>query len=266
MTEKARIIDVVTLLDNGEELTLLTTASAADNVVQWLRKYIIMDDVKVKKPQEDIMTVEIMGPRSGTAVEAIVGEQVADFAKNQFLKTQSGLLIVRMPSPCDVSFYLIGSGTAIEHLEAALEQNHLSLPEVNDTEYEHLRITAGLGKLGHEWSESYNPLEAGLLHLTSFTKGCYIGQEVVARLDSYNKVKQRVMGFIGTDKLAVGDEVVADDRVVGVITSLTTTLDEHTTLALGYVRGEHAHEGAPITVRHDGTDHTFTLKLPPLED
>ena len=56
--------------------------------------------------------------------------------------------------------------------------------------WEALRIKAGVPVYGREMGESYNPLEAGLIGAIDFEKGCYIGQEVIARLDTYDKVQK----------------------------------------------------------------------------
>ena len=267
LTEKARIIDVITVLDSGDSATLLTSPGTADDVVSWLRKYIIMDDAKAKRTDDGMVFIEVMGPRSAEVVNQLTELDVADWAKFQWAKTthQDPLLVVRMPSPCDVSYIIGGSAEHMSGLTTALQQNAEALRELNANEWEYLRIVGGFGKMQHEWGEKYNPLEAGLLHLTSFTKGCYIGQEVVARLDSYNKVKQRVMGLIGETEFAIGDEVIADDKVIGVVTSVTTSLDGSKTVGLGYVRGEHAHENTNLTLRSGEATTTVTQVIPPIE-
>ena len=225
-----------------------------------------MDDVRVIDRSADVEMIEIMGPRSPEVVQQLTGLDVAGLAKTDWMLAESGAIIVRMPSSCEVSYWIIGSKEIIEDVVNTLKEQGDALPELNADEDEYLRVTAGMGRLGHEWSEAYNPLEAGLLHLTSFTKGCYIGQEVVARLDSYNKVKQRVMALVGPHALAQGDEVVADDKVVGAVTSVVRSLEGTRTIALAYVRGEHANEGTSIGVRHGGATITVDIHLPPVEE
>ena len=60
---------------------------------------------------------------------------------------------------------------------------------------EALRVENGLPRWGHELGDAYNPLEAGLTGSVSWTKGCYIGQEVVARLWTYHKVQRYLVGL-----------------------------------------------------------------------
>jgi len=267
LTEKARIIDVVTVLEDRDHADLIVAPGAAPTVVQWLKKYIIMDDVRVADRSADVAMIEIMGPRSGEVVAQLTGLDVAGLPKTDWKRTENeAITIVRMPSSCEVSYWLLGATDNITEVANTLKEQGDTLPELNVDEDEYLRVTGGMGRLGHEWSEAYNPLEAGLLHLTSFTKGCYIGQEVVARLDSYNKVKQRVMALVGPGELSKGDEVVADEAVVGAVTSVVRSIDDTRTIALAYIRGEHANEGTSIGVRHNGEVVTMSIQLPPVED
>lgn len=267
LTEKARIIDVVTVLEDSDHADLIVAPEAAAMVIQWLKKYIIMDDVRVSDRSTDTGMIEIMGPRSGEVVQRLTGLDVAALPKTDWKRSEDGAItVVRMPSSSEVSYWLLGSKEMIIEVANTLKEQRDTLPELNPGEDEYLRVTSGMGRLGHEWSEAYNPLEAGLLHLTSFTKGCYIGQEVVARLDSYNKVKQRVMALVGPGELSQGDEVVADDAVVGAVTSVVRSNDDTRTFALAYIRGEHANEGTSIGVRHNGELVTMSIQLPPVED
>ena len=267
LTEKARIIDVVTVLEDADAAFLITAPEAASTVVQWLRKYIIMDDVRAADRSDEVRMLEVMGPRSAEVINQLTGLDVASLPKTDWKRTDDGTMtVVRMPSACEVSYWLVGAFDAIEGVANTLEEQRDALPRLQATEDEYLSVTAGMGRPGHELTDGYNPLEAGLLHLTSFTKGCYIGQEVVARLDSYNKVKQRVMALVGPESVTEGDDVVVEDKVVGKITSVVRSLDETRTIALAYIRGEHANEGTGIGVRHGETVITMDIHLPPIED
>jgi folate-binding protein YgfZ len=93
----------------------------------------------------------------------------------------------------------------------------LGLVLLEEDEHEILRIEAGRPALGREFSSETNPHEAGLLEDVSFTKGCYIGQEVVARLDTYEKVRRFLRGirFDGVAAPAAGAALHAPDAAEG---------------------------------------------------
>ncbi|MFM8772094.1 MAG: YgfZ/GcvT domain-containing protein [Candidatus Kapaibacterium sp.] len=270
LTDKARIIDVVTLLHDDESTLLIGSPNAGVEILPWVRKYVIMDDVRLKDMSDSFDAIEIIGPRSADIVEQLLQSPVSTFgiAKWARLYLDDGqlLTIVRMPSACEVSYWIIGDKKAIGGVRDHLTNLSDDLPQLSIDDAEYLRVLAGTGMRGHEWTQAYNPLEAGLLHLTSFAKGCYIGQEVVARLDSYNKVKQRIMGLVSREPVAPQDMITADGNTVGVVTSVVTSCDGSAWLALGYIRGEHAHAGTPITIVHDGSSITAELVLPPMLD
>lgn len=270
LTEKARIIDVLTVLEYGTHTMMITSMQPPIPVVSWLKKYIIMDDVRVRNASASVQMLEVMGPRSSEVVHQLTGIGLGDLAalaKTDWIE-HNAITVVRMPSSCEVSFWLVAAPEVIADVRAALLDAGDQVPNLSASDETYLRVMSGMGALGHEWTESYNPLEAGLLHLTNFAKGCYIGQEVVARLDSYNKVKQRVMGFSSQALIAEGDAIVvshgsAADVAVGTIT--TVTADAHGWKALGYIRGEHATAGATVLVQHGDQQVSATINQLPFE-
>lgn len=98
------------------------------------------------------------------------------------------------------------------------------------------RIEAGVPAMGSELGESTIPAEAAIVQRSvSFTKGCYTGQELVARVDSRgDNTPRRLRILSGEGSAAVGDELHADDAVVGTLTSVVPTDDGWA--ALGYVK------------------------------
>jgi len=104
--------------------------------------------------------------------------------------------------------------------------------EVGEEAYERWRVGAGIPRWGHELDESILPAEAGLTEThVSFTKGCYPGQEPIARLHYSGKVNRRLRRLVLEGEPSA-DELVLDGKVVGRITSRADGR------ALGYVRTE----------------------------
>lgn len=264
LTEKARIIDVVTVCAFADHALMICSPGQAQRVQQWLRTYTIMDDVRTTDVSATTHMIEVMGPRAGAVVAELTGVDPSALHLASFLEVESPprhLVVVRMPSVMEVSYWILGTAAVIDEIRATLLASKDHIQRLSNAEYERYRVLQGMGAWGHEYTEAYNPLEAGLLHMTSFTKGCYIGQEVVARLDSYNKVKQRLMGFTCEGGMEEGMHVVVDDVVVGVLT--TVVPEGHGTRALGYIRGEHAHDLSTVVVRtHDRSLHATLHTLP----
>jgi folate-binding protein YgfZ len=107
---------------------------------------------------------------------------------------------------------------------------------LGETDWERLRIQQGRPKPDAELTEDYNPLEVGLWQTISFTKGCYIGQETIARLNTYKGVKQYLWGIKLTASVPVGTPVTINAEKVGILTSCTET--DTGILGLAYVRAK----------------------------
>ncbi len=108
-----------------------------------------------------------------------------------------------------------------------------------DQAVEAWRVLRGWPAAGHELTGDHNPLEAGLRDAVSFTKGCYVGQEVVARLESRDKVARSLVGFVLPAGAAVppaGTPVLLDDRAVGEVTSSLVPPGRRAPVAIAYLK------------------------------
>jgi len=129
------------------------------------------------------------------------------------------------------------------------------------------RIRRGVPACGSELNEDHNPLEAGLWDAVSFDKGCYVGQEVVARLNTYDKVSRRLIGLkIPPDHLVVagGTKLYRNEKEAGLITSIAA-LEGVETVGLGYIKKRSAEVGDAVQLgAPDGP--TTTLQAFPMTD
>ncbi len=249
-SDKGRVVDVLTVIVNNTGALLLCSDNNEQNVVSWLRKYTIMDDCKVYSTVNDYFALEILGPEAAGLIAELSGETLLDIPMSHWRNVTvfgESALLLRQPAMCEFSFLLLFDSSQKDAIHARCEELSTEVPIMTDEDYEILRIEAGMGVFGSELSDAYNPLEAGLLHLVNFKKGCYIGQEIIARLDSYNKVKQRIMGFTSATEIPVGGEIKVDNNVVGKITSSVLS-PEFGWIALGYIRGEHTHPQSVVSV------------------
>ena len=104
--------------------------------------------------------------------------------------------------------------------------------------FEAVRIEAGIPVMGRELDEGTIPAEAGVVDMSvSFTKGCYTGQELVARIDSRGgNVPRRLRGVVLAGPAPVGAAVMADGKEAGRLTSVAFSPGLDATVALAYVR------------------------------
>jgi folate-binding protein YgfZ len=126
--------------------------------------------------------------------------------------------------------------------------------------YEVLRIESCIPAFGKELNDSRNPLEAGLTSAVSFTKGCYIGQEVIARLHSYNKVQRKLcrVGADTTETVSVPVQLTDGEKEIGTLTSAAIHPKTGKLIGLCYLPIAWQKEKSPIVrIR----DKEFQLKI-----
>ena len=113
-----------------------------------------------------------------------------------------------------------------------------------------LRVEAGKSGAQHELTGEYTPLETGLESTISTTKGCYTGQEVIARQITYDKITQRLTGLRLQQPAQPGERVWAQDKPVGAVTSAALS-PRFGAIALGVLRKPHFEPGSDLAVGSD---------------
>ncbi len=135
------------------------------------------------------------------------------------------------------------------------------------TELESLRIQAGIPRWGFELTEAVLPDEAGLRQrgFISDDKGCYIGQETVARIKTYGHVNRNLVRLLlDGEAPATGSEILFEGEKAGAVTSAARVEGSGPATALGYVRRERAASGTRLLVRTSEGDRPATVSAPPL--
>lgn len=127
----------------------------------------------------------------------------------------------------------------------------------NMAEMEALRIEAGRPRYGREITGEVFPQEVGLESAVSFSKGCFVGQETVARLRHRGKVNRLLTGFLPSSEVEAGDPVLVRDadgtgHEAGLLTSTAVSPMLGIRVALGFMRTEHRHPGILVDIGHDG--------------
>jgi folate-binding protein YgfZ len=105
---------------------------------------------------------------------------------------------------------------------------------ISEADFEILRIESGLKRFGHELSLDYIPLEADLWHDVSFNKGCYVGQEIIARMESRGRLAKRLVRLRLAQPVQPGADITADGKKAGIITS--AAVGPNGAVALGFVK------------------------------
>jgi tRNA-modifying protein YgfZ len=237
VTSTARTIDLATALILDDEVLLVVSPNRRKYLFDWLDKYIFFADrVKLKDVTDSLASFTLMGAESAGILEGLGCEKLTEIPHNHRLDRIEGIEVrIAIGTELGLPGYrLIVDRDKSVALQQAL--TNLGAITLDEDAWECLRIAQGRPKPDAELTEDYNPLEVGLWETISFTKGCYIGQETIARLNTYKGVKQYLWGVKLAGSVPVGTPITVDGEKVGVLTSCSETDEE--ILGLGYVRSK----------------------------
>ncbi len=243
----ARILDVLLLLDEGDTLGIIPLPGRAVATLRYLRgRIFFMDKVQVTEASAEVGQILLEGPNAATALQAL-GLPTPAEVDARAVGTVNGARVdvVGQPGVAGTAYRLLAPAPALDPLRAALDAAHI--PQLPGTTHDILRVEAGLPAAGHELTEEYTPLEVGLRDLISETKGCYTGQEVIARQITYDKVARHLVGLRLDAPVAPGTEVRAEGKPVGKVTSAVVS-PRFGPIALAVLRRPYHEPGTEVTL------------------
>ncbi|MBX3015139.1 MAG: hypothetical protein KF832_26710 [Caldilineaceae bacterium] len=242
----ARILFVFTVLVRQDELWVLPAAEQTETVGRHLRGQIFfMDKVKVANATPARRRCRLVGPQAATMLTA-AGFAVSTLADEQWLE-QDDVVILRQDRFEVPGFELITSTERYPALLIQLQASGATLL-TDPAAYESYRIELGRPIAGHELTEEFNPLEVGLAWTCADNKGCYTGQEIIARQITYDKITKHLVGLQSAGLLPVGAELIADGRAVGTVTSAALSPGGQTPIALAVIKRPYHEAGTALQV------------------
>lgn len=248
VTSTARTLDLATAYATEDAVIILVSPHRCQQLLAWLDKFIFpFDKVELENISQKYAVFSLIGVESNNLLSKLFVDEIpnSESGKHKTLNISDIPVLVA-----------VGSGLVTPGYTLILKQEHSAkiwselvnnggIP-IGDRLWESLRIQQGRPKSDFELTEDYNPLEAGLWQTISFEKGCYIGQETIARLNTYNGVKQKLWGIKLDQPVALQTPITIEDKKVGVLTSYTNTDKSH--YGLGYVRTKAGGEGSQVQV------------------
>lgn len=257
LTAKGRVVALLRVFDRGGDLLVDTEPETADAFRTIIRKYVNPRTAKYADITEETACLGIHGAKAAELVQLRVGINAATLEAlppHGIVRSPDGAYdVIRSDELSVPGFEVIGGRTNVAMIAAGIESP--TCPFVDESVTEPLRIERGLPRFGIEMDEDTIPQEANLdvLGAISFNKGCYTGQEVVARIHFRGHVNKHLRWLKSIEPLVQGSTILdAEGKEVGTVRSAVTH-PVRGPLAIGMVRRE-VIPGSSVRVVNDGTE------------
>lgn len=230
-----RIVDRLILYTTSDNVYALTGENNAENIIRYLMRFVFFnDDFHMEDISAETAVLAVYGAQAAQRLSE-AGFPEVDLPLHHWRKAQIGAITAYLhrTDPVAGDGYFVTADTgAKEPLWQHLTGSGL-IPTGTDA-FEALRIESGLPRFGRELTPDYIPLETGLWDDVSFHKGCYIGQEIIARMESRGRIAKKLVRLSLAAPVEAGAEISAAGRKVGAISSAAAGANGP--VALGYVK------------------------------
>lgn len=246
---QGRLLAVVRVMRKAQEFLLDTETVTREKVLKLIERFTLAGDFKVADVTDATALISLQGRRAAGIVERLNREEITVLPATH--TAEKGFdLIISAERKAGLWQTLVDSGAT----------------PVSERVQEILRIEAGIARYGSDMDESNVVTETNLDDAVSYTKGCYLGQEIIVRIKHRGHVAKKLTGLRfeihpNADQQVEPGAVIksTDDKEVGRVTSVTFSPKLQTTVGLGYVRYEYLAPGTPLVV--NGVS-TTTQELP----
>jgi folate-binding protein YgfZ len=251
-TVQGKTIGHVLIFCQASSIVIDTVPGQAERILQHLEKYLIREDVELADWTSTSSALLLAGAEVGRLDAVVKGglpRELLDHADTSIGDVD--VSVRRVPFTCPDAFLIVAPRSHLERVQHMLQDHGAT--DCSGQALEIARVEAGFPWYGQDINEANLPQEVGRdQQAISFTKGCYLGQETVARIDALGHVNRMLVQvrFTPGPVPQPNDELRKDDLVVGRVTSAVHSPKFATPLALAYVRRPHHAPGSPLTWSH----------------
>ena len=261
--ERGRVVDAPWVVMRGpNDLLLITDMRDVHSVERAILKYTIIEDACLTSLNDQLKRVTLFGRGANDGVLNFLEDGDGNAYAVGDWTSVGDVLLLKSTFGDEVGWEMV---IPSEQFAVTVDRLDGILPRISEETFHVVRTVNGIPWPGYELSVDVNPLECGLRELVDFDKGCYVGQEVIARLDTYEKVQRSMVKLrFADDRVPERDGQPArdatlrseDGRRVGWVSSseVVPTTDEW--VGLGFVRTAYAGPGTVI-----GTDEGVMLRV-----
>lgn len=268
LTHKGKMLTYFRCYVQTDAVMLEDVGEIGDATHAALRKFLLYGTkAKMENCAESWGLLLVSGPKAAQTVKSAFGIDCGDLQPINFVTAQIGghqALVIRTEETGEIDLEILLPADAVATAWTSLMETGapLGIKPVGSQAREALRMEAGIPKAGSELNEEIVPPEANLEGKAfSLTKGCYPGQEVVARMDTYGNVRRKLVGLVLRDATIPpkGAKLFSGDREVGWMSSATTSPHQKGIIALGFPLRDFSKAGTTLSIEVEGKKHDATV-------
>ena len=272
LTHKGKMLTYFRLYMHSDTVIVEDVGEIGEATFQALRKFLLYGTkAKMENCAETWGLLLVSGPKATQVIQSAFGVDVTDLKPVDFVTAQIGghsALVLRTEETGEVDIeVLLPVESLLTAWTSALQAGaKFGIRAIGTQAREALRMEAGLPKVGPDLNEEIVPPEANLEGKAfSLNKGCYPGQEVVARMDTYGNVRRKLVGLVLQDSVVPSHraKLYSGDREVGWISSAIHSPQFNKTIAFGFPLRDFSTAGTELTVEWGGSKHTATVHALP---
>jgi folate-binding protein YgfZ len=251
----------------GDRFLFDCEAATQEQILKTLGRFTLAGDFRVRDLSDELALVSLQGTRASQALSATLGSEAAQVERGRVLSmdwNSQPLHLIRATHTSEDGFDLFVSASEAASLWAALSSD--GARAVGFDALDILRVEAGQPRYGVDMDETNVVLEAVSDDAVSFTKGCYIGQEIIARIHWRGHVAKKLTGlwFDEQGDAKRADKVrTPDSKEIGRLTSTAFSPRLNRLIALGYIKYDYLAPGTEVRVLSgDAEIAAHTAELP----
>lgn len=253
---QGHVLDLARCLALASSVMVILSPGAKEGVLARLERHVFpADRVRLVDVSARTAMFAVMGPESAELMRELNAQALVD------QPAHSHIVLDYAGKPCIIAagcgipnvrgFTFIADETVSGELYRSIITK--GAKPIGTRDYERARVRAGRPSFGKELTPGHTALEARLFHAISLNKGCYVGQEALAKVHNLKAVRRQLWGLAVTGPVSEGDEIASfeDGEVLGSVTSrMTLEVDgAKRSYALGYLRCRPKGAAAPVDLR-----------------
>ena len=249
---QGRLIASVRILHRDDGFLIDTEHASLETIAKLVGRFTLAGDFQVTDLSSETAILSVQGRKAAEVVRQALDETAASVPRAGVATAQfenGRVTIIRATHSGEDGFDLFVDTNAAEHLRDSLIRAGAS--PFGDEIAEVLRIEAGIPRFGIDMDETKVVTETNLDDAVSFTKGCYIGQEIIARIKYRGHVAKKLTGVLLEQNVALESSakiLSSDGKEIGGVTSSTVSPRLKRTLALGYVKYDYLAQGTKVKI------------------